>query len=86
MPGATKDDDTAGGDIVASATKTYVNGLRCALHGDAVVPHGPPPHKAATMIAGTNNVFIEGKAAVNLGDLATCGHSATGSTTVFIGD
>ncbi|MBT7082101.1 MAG: hypothetical protein HN929_11680 [Chloroflexi bacterium] len=84
--GASKNDDTAGGDIIASATTTYINGELAALDGDAVASHGIAPHAAPTMIAGSNNVWIEGKKAVNAGDLATCGHAASGSTTVFIGN
>jgi hypothetical protein len=38
------------------------------------------------MIAGSNKVFIGGIAVCNAGDLATCGHPATGSPNVFVGD
>ena len=38
------------------------------------------------MIAGSNNVFINGIAVCNAGDLATCGHPASGSSNVFVGD
>ena len=85
MPGATKNDDTAGGDIIATATKTYINGELAVLNGDSVASHGIAPHASPTMIAGTNNIYIEGKEAVNAGDLATCGHAASGSSDVFFG-
>ena len=41
---------------------------------------------SATMIAGSNNVFVLGKAVVNAGDNATCGHSSSGSSDVNVGD
>jgi uncharacterized Zn-binding protein involved in type VI secretion len=45
-----------------------------------------PPIHAPTMIAGSDNVFIGGIAVCNAGDLATCGHAASGSSTVSVGD
>jgi uncharacterized Zn-binding protein involved in type VI secretion len=38
------------------------------------------------MIAGSDSVFIGGIAVCNAGDLATCGHAASGSSTVSVGD
>jgi uncharacterized Zn-binding protein involved in type VI secretion len=38
------------------------------------------------MIAGSNDVFIGGIAVCNAGDLATCGHAASGSSNVTVGD
>jgi hypothetical protein len=38
------------------------------------------------MIAGSKNVFIGGVAVCNAEDLATCGHAASGSDDVNVGD
>ena len=86
MPGVSRDNDTAGGDLIPSQTTVFANGEEIIVHGDSVAPHGLPPHNNATMIAGSKNVFIGGKAVVNAGDAATCGHTSTGSTTVNVGD
>ena len=86
MPGVSRDNDTAGGDLIPSQTTVFANGEEIIVHGDSVAPHGISPHNNATMIAGSKNVFIGGKAVVNAGDAATCGHQSTGSTTVFVGD
>ena len=86
MPGVSRDNDTAGGDLIPSQTTVFANGEEIIVHGDSVAPHGISPHNNATMIAGSKNVFIGGKAVVNAGDAATCGHTSTGSTTVHVGD
>ena len=86
MPGVSRDNDTAGGDLIPSQTTVFANDEEIIVHGDSVAPHGISPHNNATMIAGSKNVFIGGKAVVNAGDAATCGHTSTGSTTVNVGD
>lgn len=86
MPIASIDIDTAGGDIVASASKTEFNGEKVVLDGDSVVPHGISPHNAATVPAGLNSSFyVENELVVVAGDTATCGHVASGSSTVTVG-
>ena len=84
MSGISRDNDSAGGDLIPSQSTVYANGEKVIVDGDSVAGHGDPPHAAPTMIAGSDNVFIEGTAVVSAGDLATCGHSATGSSTVFV--
>ncbi len=90
MPGISRNNDTAGGDLVPSQSTVFANGELVIVNGDSVVSHSPCPvpasHCSATMIAGSNNVFIGGKAVVNAGDSATCGHTSTGSSTVNVGD
>ena len=89
MPGVSKDNDTAGGDLIPSQNTVFAEGEEVILHGNSVASHSPCPspasHCSATMVAGSNNVFVGGIAVVNLGDSATCGHASTGSTTVFVG-
>jgi len=87
MPGICRDDtDSAGGKLIASQTSVFANGKKVVVNGDAVTPHGVGVHAGPTMIAGSNNVSIGGVAVCNAGDLATCGHAASGSGNVNVGD
>ena len=89
MPGVSRDNDTAIGDLIASQSTVFANNNAIIIDGDGVAPHLPCPvpaiHCSATMTAGSNNVFIDGTAVVNAGDSATCGHVSTGSGNVFVG-
>ena len=79
--------DTAGGVILGGGQNfVFANGALVSVHGDRVQGHGVGEHAGPTMIAGSKNVFINGIAVCNAGDLATCGHSASGSSNVFVGD
>ncbi len=90
MPGITRSTDTAAGKITGNANKVFANGLLVACQGATVAPHSPcpdvPVHCSATMVAGSKRVFSGGKAVVNAGDSATCGHTSTGSSNVNVGD
>ena len=87
MPGICRDaDDAAGGALIKSQSTVFANGKNVIVNGDSVTGHGDPPHDAPTMIAGSDSVFIGGIAVCNAGDLATCGHAASGSSTVSVGD
>ena len=57
-----------------------------SVDSDDVQGHAPGVHAGPVMIAGSKNVFINGIAVCNAGDFATCGHPATGSSNVFVGD
>ena len=79
--------DTAGGVILGGGQNfVYANSAIVSVDGDLVQGHGPGVHAGPVMIAGSNNVFINGIAVCNAGDLATCGHPASGSSNVFVGD
>jgi len=80
--------DSAGGTITGMIQDGSVNanGSPVSVHGDPVAGHGLPPHAAPTMVAGSNNVFVNGIAVCNAGDQATCGHPASGSGNVNVGD
>lgn len=80
--------DTAGGVIIGVVQDgtVFVNKAIASVNSDPVAPHGPGEHSGPVMIAGSKNVFINGIAVCNEGDLATCGHAATGSNNVFVGD
>ena len=87
MPAVARDGDLCGGAIVATATATAVNGLAPARIGDAVEPHGDPPHDSATMVEGSATVLVEGVGVCRVGDAASCGHTiTTGSPNVAAGD
>ena len=86
MPGISRNNDTADGDLIPSQTTVFANGELVIVDGDDVEGHGTGAHNSPTMIAGSNNVFIGGVAVVNAGDLATCSHASTGSANVNVGD
>ena len=83
--------DTAGGGLIVGGGQTSVNadGKRVSVKGDLVASHSPcpdpPSHCAATMSTSSSSVNIGGKGIVRSGDLATCLHSSTGSSTVNVG-
>ena len=78
--------DTAGGALISSQSSVKANGENVIGNGNSVTPHGDSPHNSATMIAGSNNVFVGGIAVCNAGDAATCGHNASGSSNVNVGN
>ena len=87
MPGISRDNDTSGGDLIPSQTTVFANGEEVIVHDDGVAGHGVLPHIPQNIIAGSNNVFIGGIAVCNAGDGNTlCGHTATGSSDVLVGD
>ena len=86
MPGVSRDNDSAGGDLIPTQSTVYANGKAIIVNNDPVAGHGLAPHASPTMIAGSNNVYVLGKAVVNAGDSATCGHTSSGSNNVYVGD
>ena len=87
MTGVSRDNDTAGGDLVPSQTTVKVDGELVIVDGDTVASHGIAPHIQQTISADLNTtVSIGGKNIVVAGDDADiCGELATGSSTVKIG-
>lgn len=89
MPGVSRVGvDTAGGTIVGNLAPTvFINGAPCVVQGAAVEPHPTvPPHTGAPVMAGHSaTVFACGIPVCRQGDLASCGHPATGSDNVFAG-
>lgn len=74
--------DTVGGALITGPGEpsVKVNGATVSVLGDAVAPHGPPPHDAATIIQASGTVKAGGIGVVRVGDLASCGDVvATGS-------
>ena len=85
-PGISRvDDDTAGGVIQGGGQSfVRVQGYRWAVLGDAVTPHGPPPHNSPVMVQGSPFVRINGIPVCRAGHLASCGDAATGSASMRI--
>lgn len=78
--------DSAGGVILGGDNTTvFANGALVSVDGDLVQGHGTGEHAGPVMIANNNNVFIGGKLVCKAGNLATCGHPASGSSNVMIG-
>ena len=76
----------AGGVIIGPGAPTVlVNGSPVSTLGDAVTPHGEPPHAAAKIITSSKTVFAQGKGIVRAGDKASCGHSVVSGSNVFVG-
>jgi|GEM_PF-1880989 len=87
MPGATREGaDTAGGVLTSGARTVIINSCPAVRIGDSVAGHGLPPHSAPTMATGSPTVITEKSPQSHEGDIATCGHAATGSPNVFVGD
>lgn len=87
MPGISRDNDTAGGDLVPSQGTVFANDNLVIVNGDTVSGHGPFPHIPQVIIASSNNVFVNDIIVANEGDPASiCGEPSTGSSDVFVGD
>lgn len=85
MPGVSRDNDTAGGDLIPSQSTVYANNQLIIVDNDDVAGHGPGIHAGPTIPAKWNTtVYIGTKLAVVEGDPATCGDPATGSGDVNI--
>lgn len=86
MPGVSRDNDTAGGDLIPSQSTVFANDEEVIVDNDDVAGHGPGVHSAPTIPAsGVNpNVYVDNKLAIVKGDPATCGHPSTGSGNVWI--
>jgi len=87
MPAVSRNNDTAGGDLIPSQTTVKVNSELVIVDGDGVAGHGVAPHIPQTISAGTQStVKVGGKVIVVVGDTADiCGEVATGSSNVSAG-
>jgi uncharacterized Zn-binding protein involved in type VI secretion len=87
MPGISRTgDDTCGGILSTSLQSTvFVGGSLVAVIGTPVQSHGDSPHNSAVMSGGSSTVFAGGIAVCRTGDPCSCGHTVTGSSTVFAG-
>jgi len=87
MPGVSRvTEDNTGGLIVGPGAPTVLTeGKPTSVVNDNIATHGESPHVAATMVGSSSTVYAEGKLVCRDGDSGSCGHSATGSGTVFAG-
>ena len=87
MPGISKNNDSAGGDLIPSQSTVRVNSQEIIIDDDGVAGHGIFPHIPQTISATLQStVKVGGKLVVIKGDPADiCGEPATGSENVFIG-
>ena len=87
MPGVSRDNDSAGGDLIPSQSSVFVDGQLVIVDGDGVAGHGIFPHIPQTISATLQStVKVGGKLVVIAGDPADiCGEPASGSSNVSIG-
>jgi len=87
MPGISRNNDSAGGDLIPSQSTVYVNGEIVIVDGDGVAGHGIYPHIPQTVVSTLQStVKIGGIKVIIAGDPASiCGEPATGSSNVSIG-
>lgn len=86
MPGIARQGvDIAGGLIIQGSTNVMINGSPAVRIGDAITGHGTGAHAAPVMALGSFTVFVNGIAVCRAGDLASCGHTASGSSDVIAG-
>lgn len=85
MPGVARVGvDSAGGIITGPGIPTVlINGAPCSVIGDGVASHAPGVHMGPAMVSGSSTVLAGGIPVCRAGDLASCGHTASGSTNVF---
>ncbi len=86
MPGISRiGTDSAGGTLLGGGQSfARVQGALWAVQGDAVAGHGTSVHAGPVMAQGSPFVRINGIPACRAGHAASCGHTATGSTTMRI--
>ena len=87
MPGISRVniDDASGQILGPGASTVFAQGGKVSLKGDNVAGHGLSPHNAPTMVGSSSTVFANGKPVVRKSDNASCGHLASGASTVFAG-
>lgn len=85
-PVVRRDVDSAGGQLVSGSPTVSVNGYPVVRVGDSVAGHGIGEHGGPTMASGSSSVTVDGLPVCRAGDQATCGHAASSSSNVFIGD
>jgi uncharacterized Zn-binding protein involved in type VI secretion len=80
--------DVAGGTIVSNPVeenKVFANGFPIVVKGANVSSHGRSLHRSSTMEGASEKVFAYGIPVCREGDVAGCGHPATGSENVIVG-
>ena len=65
MPGVSRDNDTAGGDLIPSQSTVKANDELIIVDGDGVAGHGIAPHIPQTISADLQSTVKIGGVAVN---------------------
>ena len=71
--------------IGPGAPLVIAEGLPVSCLGDAVMPHGEPPHTKAIIVTSSVTVIAMGRGVVRMGDIASCGDTVISASTVFVG-
>jgi uncharacterized Zn-binding protein involved in type VI secretion len=78
--------DAAGALIIGNLSPTVkVNGNPVAVIGASVEVHARGLHRTSIIATGSSTVFAQGQAICRAGDMASCGHAASGSSNVKAG-
>ena len=92
MPGISRVGDDVGGGVILNGNNTVVcNGKPVAILGSQISAHpccgviGCGGHCSATIVGGSNTVFVAGSPMIRAGDPASCGHTSAGSNNVTCG-
>lgn len=87
MPGIARNSgtDVAGGAVTQGSSTVFVDNKPVVRVGDAIAGHGKGAHAGPVMSSGSGTIFVDGKAVCRAGDVASCGHTVSGSGTVFAG-
>lgn len=85
-PVVRRDIDSAGGQLTSGSPTVYINGHPVVRVGDSIAGHGIGEHSGPTMTTGSSSVTVDGLPVCRAGDQASCGHAASSTSNVFIGD
>lgn len=87
MPGVARIGlDSAGGTHIGGGSgNVYVNGLPVQTLNGQVAGHGKHEHSGPNMVTASATVYAGGIGVCRAGDVASCGHTSTGSGNVFAG-
>ena len=79
-----KNKDHAGGLLITGSPTVFANDHPVVRLLDRVAPHGKRRHRSAYIITTSPDVYVNNIKTCRQGDLANCGHIATGSSNVFV--
>ena len=88
MPGIVRNtgQDVAGGKLIKGSLNVSANTKPVVRIGDDVAGHGRGRHAGPVMAEGSPNVFTNFIPTSRAGDIADCGHPASGSANVIVND
>jgi uncharacterized Zn-binding protein involved in type VI secretion len=77
--------DVAGGVIQVGNPTVFLDGFPIAVEGNPVEGHGDGEHSGPIMVQGTPNFVIGGLPVCTGASQASCGHTPSTSSTLFVG-